>query len=148
MHVELKHDKLKHNQIGNRIEDLIENYLSPAIKQLNKKKKKKRKRSNINNNDYHQQQLQFMHNSNSSPLLFQSTPHHDKINNNNINNHSYSQSTSALLSSSAPSASSLLSEPGQVIDEMSDLSEKCGGCCRRFVISCFWFSLSFFFLFA
>lgn len=138
LHFNPKIDKLEHNQIGNRIEDLIKNYLTPTIKQLNKKnkkEKKKKRKSNMNNdNDYYQQQLMMNtpkngHNSNSSPLLFESSPDH------NMDNHyQYSQSTSALLSSSA---SSLLSQPGQAIDEMSDLSEKCGGCCRKFITSCF-----------
>ena len=153
LHFKPKIDRLDHNQIGNKIQDLIQNYLTPTIKQLNKKEKKKKKRSNNIHNDntintpkHDQSQLQFIHSANSSPLLLQSS----SLNDNNNNSYLYSKSglLSSSISSSISSTSSLLSEPGQVIDEMTDLSEKCGGCCRKFITSCFWLSIGIFLSFA
>merc|ERR1712228_535293 len=114
---ELKSKQPPNTHISSKIDELIQNYLTPSIKQLNKRQNKKRKRAsnsisynrNYETNEYH------------SPSLLQSQ--------------SQSQSHSA---SPRPFQSHLPGyEPGQVIDNVSDYSANIGRCCRRFITSLF-----------
>eukprot|EP01084_Bolivina_argentea_P212704 361515_1 len=94
------------NELGFRIDDLIENYLIPTIKQLNKKRKKKNKKKKSDINRYYSSHTD-------TQITQLESYHNDSL------------------------SSSQLSEPGQVIDHMSNYSEKLGNCCRKFVTSLF-----------
>ena len=159
---ELTKLKMDNHQKSKKIDELITNYLTPTIKQLNRKQNKKRKRSNVDD-DYQQMMnetntinsletneineqksdLPIIHNSHSMPLLYPSSTH--QATNNNNNHHHNNNNNSYNYSRSSSSSSRLMSEPGQVIDDMGDLSEKCGSCFRKFFTSFFWLSLIFYF---
>jgi len=108
--------------IGLQIDELIQNYLTPSIKQLNQKQKRSKKRkqaslslSNTNSECQSPSRLHFRSSISSSQSISNSnsvSPH----------KHPFRQY-----------------EPGQaaVMDNVSDYSANCGRCCRRFVTSLF-----------
>mmetsp|Transcript_20482 Transcript_20482/g.32585 ORF Transcript_20482/g.32585 Transcript_20482/m.32585 type:complete len:420 (-) Transcript_20482:216-1475(-) len=142
--------QMKSKQIGSRLNDLIENYLTPTIKQLNKKHKKKRKKASLEDSIYDSPSLM----QSTHPLSTSFSPPSTSPSQSQSQSHSHasahvrSLSEPKLLPSIQPqahhdrvgesaAASSWRAEPGQVMDEMSNFSEKLGSCCRRFVTSLF-----------
>jgi len=112
----------KQNQtvIGLKVEELIQNYLTPTIKQLNKKKKRIRTKSN---------KQTFYLEQNNVPQL-------------RLSNHAHPQSPDSFIASPPyqppPNIhNNYHMEPGQAIDAMTNYSEKMGNCCRKFITSLF-----------